>query len=216
MAGLQALIKLVLPKDRLFFKLFTAAGENIKTMGNLLSQLVAEPNAENRMHINQQIEELEHQNDEITHQIFIELGRNFITPFGREDIHYLASALDDVADFINAVSRNIDLHKIDPTEDGIRKMAEVISQTTTELANVVVQLKLLKKPQLILESLKKVNSLDNHAEDVFDMCIQRLFETEDDFKKLIQKREIFNLMEETSDKCKEAAHVLKSIIIKSA
>ena len=173
MAGLQALIKLVLPKDRLFFKLFTAAGENIKTMGNLLSQLVAEPNAENRMHINQQIEELEHQNDEITHQIFIELGRNFITPFGREDIHYLATALDDIADYIYASAKKINFYRVNPNDIGIQKMAELIANGCVQVHKAVTELRNMKNMRQITDALVAINSIENQADDIFDMSIER-------------------------------------------
>jgi predicted phosphate transport protein (TIGR00153 family) len=163
------------------------------------------------------MEDIEHQNDEITHKIFIELGRNFITPFDREDIHSLASALDDIADCIYAAGKKINFYKIDPISDqGIQKMAEAISGAVKAVKEAVTELRNLKNTQKIIECVIKINSIENNADDIFDMSIERLFESDVDAKELIKRREIYQVMEVATDKCEDAGNVIESIVVKYA
>ena len=163
-----------------------------------------------------QIEDLEHDNDDLTHNIFTELGRNFITPFDREDIHYLATSLDDIADYIYSSAKKINFYRVNPNDIGFQKLAEVIQMSAAELKSAVGQLRNMKNMKSITESLVRVNSYENQADDLFDMSIERLFETEPDAKEVIKKREIYQVMELATDKCEDAANVIESIIIKYA
>jgi predicted phosphate transport protein (TIGR00153 family) len=185
-------------------------------MGQKLKELVNTPDFNDRQVIINQIEALEHTNDENTHDIFTELGRNFITPFDREDIHALASALDDVADYIYSASKKINFYKVDPMEQGFQKMAEVIALSTETLHGAVMELRNMKNVSSITNALVKVNSLENQADDIYDMSIEKLFDTEPDAKEVIKKREIYQVMEIVTDKCEDAANVIESIIIKYA
>ncbi len=214
--ALNNILSIFLPKDRVFFGLFEQVAGNVTTMGKLLQEFVYEPEEDKRLTLSKQIEDYEHQNDELTHQIFVELGKNFITPFDREDIHYLATALDDVADYIYASSKKIQFHGVNPNDQGIQKMAEVINQSATEVGKAVMQLRELKHPEKITESLVKINSMENHADDIFDMSIKKLFETENDFKELIRRREVYTVMEVATDKCEDVANVIETIIVKYA
>lgn len=214
--GINTIFKIFLPKDRVFYGLFEQAAENITVMGKLLEQLVFEADADKRAAIAKQLEEYEHKNDELTHKVFQELSRNFITPFDREDIHYLATALDDVADYIWASAKKIQFHGVNPQDQGIQKMAEVIRQSATEIGNAVSQLRELKNPAKITESLVKINSMENHADDIFDMSIKNLFDKENDFKELIRRREVYTVMEVATDKCEDVANVIETIIVKYA
>ena len=216
MAGLNSIMKLFVPKNKIFYELFEKVATNSALMGNKLRALVSEPDFDKRTAIINQIEDLEHANDELTHNIFTELGRNFITPFDREDIHYLATSLDDIADYIYASAKKINFYKVNPNDLGIQKLAEVIQMSSGEVKKAVGELRNMKNLKLITESLVKVNSLENQADDLFDMSIERLFDTEPDAKEVIKKREIFQVMEIATDKCEDAANVIESIIIKYA
>ena len=212
--GLNAFIKIFTPKDRVFFDLFEKVADNVALMSNKLRELVAEPDFDKRASIISQIENLEHANDELTHRIFTELGRNFITPFDREDIHYLASALDDIADYIYASSKKINFYRVNPNDMGIQKLAELIEMSSLQVRIAVLELRNMKNMRQITEALVKINSIENQADDVFDMSIERLFATEPDAKEVIKKREIYQVMEIATDKCEDASNVIESIIIK--
>ena len=214
--GLSSFMKLFMPKDRVFYSLFEEVADNVSKMGKTLKEVVTEPDFDKRAAIISRIEDLEHMNDELTHRIFTELGRNFITPFDREDIHYLASALDDICDYTFATAKKINFYKINPNDQGIQKMADLIEQGCDQIRNAVKELRNMKNMRKITDALVKVNSIENQADDIFDLSIDRLFETEPDAKEVIKKREIYQVMEVVTDKCEDAANVIESIIIKYA
>ncbi|RYY17536.1 MAG: DUF47 domain-containing protein [Chitinophagaceae bacterium] len=209
-------MKIFMPKDRIFYSLFEQVAETVAKMGQVMKQVVTEPDYDKRAALISQIEDLEHVNDDLTHKIFTELGRNFITPFDREDIHYLASALDDICDYIFASAKKINFYKVNPNDQGIQKMADLIEQGTEQIKNAVVELRNMRNMRQITDALVKVNSIENQADDIFDMSIERLFETEPDAKEVIKKREIYQVMEIVTDKCEDAGNVIESIIIKYA
>ncbi|HRG83348.1 MAG TPA: DUF47 family protein, partial [Chitinophagaceae bacterium] len=185
-------------------------------MGSMLRDVVAEPDFDKRAQLITQIEDLEHANDELTHSLFTELGRNFITPFDREDIHYLATSLDDIADYIYASAKKINFYKVNPNDIGLQKFSELIEQGAHQVKIAVTELRDMKNMRNITEALVKINSIENQADDVFDFSIERLFETEPDAKEVIKKREIYQVMEIVTDKCEDASNVIESIIIKYA
>jgi uncharacterized protein len=214
--ALNSILKIFLPKDRVFYGLFEQVADKVREMGIKLLEVVKEPDFEKRGVLITQIEDMEHQNDEFTHRIFTELGKNFITPFDREDIHYLATALDDIADYIYASAKKINFYKVNPADQGIQKMADTIALGTEAIRQAVLELRNMKNMRNVTDALVKVNSLENQADDIFDMSIDRLFETEPDAKEVIKKREIYQVMEIVTDKCEDAANVIESIIIKYA
>lgn len=214
--ALNSIMRIFVPKNRIFYELFENVANNAALMGNKLKEMISEPDFDKRSAIISQIEDLEHANDELTHKIFMELGRNFITPFDREDIHYLATSLDDIADTIYASAKKINFYKVNPNDIGIQKMAEIIDQSTGLVCKAVIALRDMKNVRQVTESLVKINSLENQADDIFDMSIERLFETEPNAKEVIKKREIYMVMEAATDKCEDAANVIESIIIKYA
>jgi predicted phosphate transport protein (TIGR00153 family) len=212
----NSFFKMFLPKDRIFYSLFESVADTVHKMGIALQEMVYEADEDKRASILAQIENMEHKNDDMTHNIFTELGRNFITPFDREDIHQLASALDDVADYIYASAKKINFYKINPNDTGIHKLTELILQGSIEIKKAVHGLRDMKNLREMTEALVKINSIENQADDVFDMSIEMLFNNENDFKEVIKKREIYQVLEIGTDKCEDAANVIESIIIKYA
>ncbi|MDX1935878.1 MAG: DUF47 family protein [Flavihumibacter sp.] len=212
----NSFLKIFMPKDRVFYSLFEDVAGTVAQMGKLMKEIVAEPDYDKRAGLISKMEDFEHINDDYTHRIFTELGRNFITPFDREDIHYLASALDDIADYIYASVKKINFYKVNPNDVGIQKMADLIEQGCEQIKNAVIELRNMKNMRQITDALVKVNSIENQADDIFDMSIDRLFETEPDAKEVIKKREIYQVMELVTDKCEDAANVIESIVIKYA
>jgi uncharacterized protein len=216
MAALQSFLKIFMPKNNKFYELFEKVAGNVEKMGAGLREVVAETDFDKRGSIITKLEDLEHENDELTHNLFTELGRNFITPFDREDIHYLATSLDDIADYIYASAKKINFYKVNPNDIGIQKFSELIEQAATQVRIAVSELRNMKNMRNITEALVKINSIENQADDIFDFSIERLFETEPDAKEVIKKREIYQVMEIVTDKCEDASNVIESIIIKYA
>jgi len=214
--SLSSFLKIFTPKDKVFYSLFEEVANTVAKMGRLMKEVVSEFDFDRRAALIAKMEDLEHVNDELTHKIFTELGRNFITPFDREDIHYLASSLDDICDYIYASAKKINFYKVNPNDPGIQKMADLIVEGSAQIGMAVIELRNMKNMRKITDALVKVNSIENQADDIFDLSIDRLFETEPDAKEVIKKREIYQVMEIVTDKCEDAANVIESIIIKYA
>jgi uncharacterized protein len=209
-------LKIFLPRDKVFYSLFEDSSQRVLLMAKTLKIMINENDPAERSSIMTNIEDLEHKNDDATHTIFTELSRNFITPFDREDIHYLASALDDVADHIYAAGKKIIFYHIDTNDHGLRKFADLIVQSAEQVQLAVLELRNMKNLRLITEAIVKINSIENQADDLFDTNIERLFSEIQDAKEVIKMREIYQVMEDATDKCEDAGNVIESIIVKYA
>jgi len=216
MAGINSILKIFLPRDRVFYQLFESVSSSLVIMGEKLKDVVNEPDFEKRGKLIKDLEDMEHTCDDFTHEIFTQLSKNFITPFDREDIHYLASALDDIADYIYASAKKINFYKVNPSDSGIQKMADIIAQACVAVNGAIVELRNMKNMRKITDALVLINSIENQGDDIFDLSIERLFDTEHDAKELIKKREIYQVMEIVTDKCEDAANVIESIIVNYA
>jgi predicted phosphate transport protein (TIGR00153 family) len=209
-------IQFFIPQDRKFFPLFEKASGNLFQISKVLVEMVNSSAPEKRRELIKEIERLEHVGDNVTHEIFSELSTNFITPFDREDIHALVSSLDDIVDYIHGSAKRMDLYKISEIHPSVSKLAELVLQGAQELNVAVIALRKRKNLNLIKEACVKINSIENHADDVFDMTIANLFEEEKDAVKIIKMKEILSALETATDKCEDAANVLESILVKNA
>ncbi len=210
-------LKFFLPKDRVFYSLFERSGLNLKILAEKLNQVVSEADFNTRASLIKEMENLERENDQLTHEIFMELGRNFITPFDREDIHSLATALDEIADYMYATAKKINFYNVEPTFDiGIQKSSEGIRTAVEAVNKAVSALRNLKNTQKIMESVVIIKNLEHAGDDLFDISIERLFASDVDAKELIKKREIYQVLEIVTDKCEDAANVIEAIVVKYA
>lgn len=204
------------PKNKIFFGLFEKSSANLIDISNALVEMVNTTNADRKKELIREIERLEHVGDETTHETFKELSANFITPFDREDIHALISALDDIADFVHGASKRMELYKISEVTPSMQKLAELIQTAVKELHGAVVELRNMRDVTKIREACVRVNSIENHADDIFDMAIADLFENEKNAVELIKIKEVLQALETATDKCEDATNVIQSIIIKNA
>lgn len=209
------LFSVFVPKDKKFFNLFTQSSNNLVEISKTFSEMINAPN-DRRPELQKKIADLEHVGDEITHQIFTELSTNFITPFDREDISYLAASLDDIADFIHGSAKRLDTYKIEEITPPMKKLSEIIEHSAKEIHVAVTNMKDMNNAVRIREAIVRINSLENHADDVFDTAIADLFENEKDAVKLIKLKEILSNMETATDKCEDVANVIETIIVKNS
>ena len=215
--SLNSIFQYFVPKDKkIFFPLFEQAAGNVVEMAVLIVEAVNSDDMADRQKLYQQIDKLENVGDDITHQIYLELGKNFITPFDREDIHSLAAAIDDVADLIQGSANRMNLYQITEMTEPIRKLSELILQGSNDLQKAVAELKDLKNVRNIAESCIRINSIENQADYVFDRAVADLFLYEKDPIRLIKYKEILAALETATDRCEDAANVMESIIVKNA
>lgn len=209
-------MKLFMPKDKVFYGLFEQVTSNLTQMAVTFGKANAETDHVKRIAMLKSLEEIEHKNDEVTHKIFIELGRNFITPFDREDIHTLATSLDDVADYLWGAAKRIANYSIHDNEALTAEFADVIIRSVQALDKAVKELRDMKDLRSITESCVLINSLENEADDVLDKAMAQLFSSNIDPLEIIKKKDLYEMLEIVTDKCEDAANVIETIIIKYA
>ncbi len=214
--SLNSIFQYFVPKDKKFFPLFEQAGNNLIEMSKLLKDIVNSSNPEKKKELTRKVEDLEHRGDNITHQIHLELGKNFITPFDREDIHSLASSLDDVADFIHGAANRMDLYKVEKATEPMIEIADLLVEATEHVSKAIHELRDLKNIRNITDSCVRINSVENKADYIFDKAVADLFEFEKDAISLINHKEVLSAMEDATDKCEDVANVLESILVKNA
>ena len=197
------------PRKVAFFDMFHEAAQNMVLGSRLLKDMV-----ENYQDIDKkarEIKRVESAGDAITHTIFRNLNQTFITPIDREDIYALASCIDDVLDFVEAASDRLVVFKIEkPTQEAI-KLVDIIYRSCEELGRGIAQLGKVKD---LNATFVTVNSLENEADRITRDAIARLFENEKDPIMLIKWKEIYESLEEGTDRCEDVANVLEQILLK--
>jgi predicted phosphate transport protein (TIGR00153 family) len=164
----------------------------------------------------QRIKHLEHEGDEVTHQTFAALGRTWITPIDREDIHTLASSLDDVLDDIDAASARLVMFRIEAPTPEMKSATELILQSALAIQRAVQLLGDMKNSPRIMESCIEVKRLESEADALNRIALQRLFEGEKDPIRLLKWKEIYETLEMATDRCEDVANVLEQIVLKAS
>ncbi|MEC5167197.1 putative phosphate transport protein (TIGR00153 family) [Flavobacterium sp. PL11] len=203
----------LVPKDKKFFPLFEAASSNLIEIATNLHEAVNLPLKERNV-IFQKIDALEQKGEDITRQTNLELSRNFITPFDREDIHALIISIDNVADDLHGTSSRMKLYQVDKITKSIRKLTEINLEACQNIDVAVRELRNLKKMKIITDAIARINKLENKSDNVYDKAVLDLFENETDAKNIIKYKEVLSMLEAATDKCKSVAGVLESISVK--
>lgn len=202
----------IVPRETKFFDMFAEMASNLMegatTLRGLFREFKDVPVAV------QKIKDIEHKGDDMTHAVVIKLNQTFITPFDREDIHELASALDDVLDYINSAADRLLMYKITSPPNAALKLADVIVRQSDELSKAVSLLE--KNHTRVLEHCVEVNRLENEADAVARDAIGHLFQDETNPIQLIKIKELLEVLETATDKAEDAANVLETVILKSA
>ncbi|MEZ4739355.1 MAG: DUF47 family protein [Flavobacteriales bacterium] len=214
--SLERILQLFKPRDRVFFYHFEASAANVLKMSEDLIAIMKTLPGSQRTALLERLEIAEHANDDLTHTIFTDLARNFITPIDREDIHYLATTLDDVADFILASAKNLELFGINEPDETCRELARLVNEGCLIVQIAVQELRRMHKVGNHTEFVVRINSIENEADEVFDRAIQRLFAHEKDPIQLIKMRDTYATLELATDKCEDVGNVLESIMLKYA
>jgi predicted phosphate transport protein (TIGR00153 family) len=214
---LERILHVLMPKDTQFYDYFEKDVDNLRAASRLFREMMSNDiSKEERAQKIRKIEELEHRGDEVTHQIFSSLGATFITPFDREDIHLLASKLDDILDYLQGAANRIVLYKGATITTERAQLAGMIDDAVTELHQAITHLRNFRDIEEMKTCLVKINSYENQADDLFERAIARLFEECKDPILLIKQKELLVSLETATDQCEDAANVIESIIVKNA
>ncbi|MGH7560695.1 MAG: DUF47 domain-containing protein [Gemmatimonadales bacterium] len=201
-----------MPRDERFFDFFTeVANLNVEAANHLRDLFAA--GADQRRYLVESIKKLEHQADGVTHQVVSRLDRTFITPLDREDIHLLASRLDDIMDRIDGTARRVVIFRTEDPPPGAAILADVIRRATEQLLAAVRVLG-RGSTKVVSDACKEVKRLEEEGDAVYSDWLGRLFDQEKDPITLLKWKEIYDTLEKTLDQAEDVANVLESIAIK--
>lgn len=212
----STIVEYFTPKGKkLFFPLFDHAAENVVAMAELLKTALFETPLINTKDLYHKIDRLENIGDDVTHHINIELGKNFITPFDREDIHALTSSIDDVADYIHESVNRMFLYDLKEFTTPMKVLADLILQAAIEMRTLIDALKDIEHVDKITNYCNSIYAIETKADHVYNKAVADLFDNEKDPIKVIKYQEVLLGLETATDMCKDVVKVVESIMIKN-
>ncbi|MFN6964599.1 MAG: DUF47 domain-containing protein [Pyrinomonadaceae bacterium] len=200
----------LLPREDEYFELFSQITVMIEEASALLVEMMTADESEYASY-GRKIKDVEHGCDEITHKITTKLNRSFITPFDREDIYTLVVALDDVCDYVDAAARAIRMYNIRRIDEPSQQLARLINALAKEMNTAV---RALKKPNGINAHIVEIHRLENEADEAYFRAIGYLFNNSTDPIEIIKLKELYEILENATDRCESVANIIESIVLK--
>jgi len=203
-----------LPREFNFFDLFEKQVKYAVEAAGYFKELVSKDSVDEKSLEN--MHRLEHEGDEVTHEIFERLNKTFITPFDREDIHALAKELDDIVDMLYTIVNRLKVYRIERNDKNLMEFASVIDESVRAIECAIKGLRNMKHSKSVTDSCVEVNRLENVGDSMRDEMLAKLFETEKDPIALIKWKEIYQDAETVLDICEDVAHIVQNILVKQA
>jgi predicted phosphate transport protein (TIGR00153 family) len=199
----------LIPREEKFYKDFQALADELKRGAALLEAMLApdRPTWDKA----EEIKEVEHKCDFLTHEIIQRLNRTFVTPIDREDIHALARSLDDVMDAIDASATLVRLYRLDTVRFGARELARIITLCADQLR---LALNAMEQHEGIITHAVEINRLENEADRTHQQAVSRLFDDEHDPLIVMKWKETLDFLEDATDRCEDVANVLEGVVVK--
>ena len=213
--SLSSVLRFFLPQDDKFLPFFEQSADNLRDAANIYANLSRATNREEIASVRDEIKKLEHVGDKLTHTIFEELNRSFITPFDREDIYSLTKRMDDVLDLMDHVADILVLYQITKLEDGMNMLLDVTKRAVIDSHKAVHTLRKIDYDR-IREQIISVHALENEGDRLYRHFIGTLYAEERDAIRLMKYSSIYNELEQTIDKCEDLMNAIESIALKHA
>jgi predicted phosphate transport protein (TIGR00153 family) len=207
-------VRWFLPKTEDFITLFEQSSANIVEAVCLFRELAGDL-ASVRAGV-ERLKELEHEGDRITHETLDKLNTTFITPFDREDIHTLATRLDDILDATDAAGQRLVVYRITKVPPKFLILADLLVESAKEVQRAVLALPDRKKLTSAITSCVEINSLENEADVVLREALAELFDNAHDAIEVVKMKDLFSFLEEATDRCEDVANVIETIIMKGS
>jgi predicted phosphate transport protein (TIGR00153 family) len=201
-----------LPREEKFYADFLLQVSIIKEASAILLNGVQHGNS----HMEKaaaEIKTLELKGDELIHDIFLRLNQTFLTPLDPEDIHKLASHLDDVLDCIEESAYRMVAYPLEPIPEPVKRITELVQQCVLALDRAFLA---LSKDEKFMDHCVEVNRLENETDDVFRSALKELFRTETNAIELIKRKEVYEVLEKATDYCENVADVLQEVMVKNS
>ena len=199
----------LIPRDEKFFDMFAELAKRLTAAAQLVSQLIAEPHR--RTELVSAVKAVEHEADNLTRDIISRINTSFVTPIDREDIHLLASRLDNVIDLLDGAARRIEMFRITGTTDHAKRLANVLTRAAVHIEEAVAS---IKKPKIVAERTKEIKLLEEEGDGIYHEAVGLLFDGAQDAIHIMKWKEMYDRLESAIDECEDVANVLESISIK--
>lgn len=204
----------LIPREGRFFDGFDELSKTIVEGAKLFNEMLSQPAEYEKYY--RRIKEIEHRADDITHSTFDLLHKTFITPMDREDIRKLTGGLDDIMDCMDATAARLFLYDVGPVPKEANQLAQVNVKCVEKLQTAVALLKNVKNPERILRTCIEIHELENEGDHILRTAMAMIFKNEQDIKRLIKFKELFELLELVTDKCEDVANVIEGIVVEYA
>jgi uncharacterized protein Yka (UPF0111/DUF47 family) len=208
------MLRRLLPREEDFFGLFERHAALTVEGAREMQRLVQ--GGHNIRALASRIKELEHETDVITHACVERLHRTFITPFDRDDIHRLITRMDDVMDYIEAAAVSVRLYELTEMTEPVRQLADVLVRSTESVAIAVGGLKHVKESQVILDACIEVNRLENEGDEILRAALADLFRGATDPLLVLKWKEVYEALENATDRCEDVANIIEGVVLEHA
>lgn len=205
--------KLLSKPDR-FYALFEKAADLAVSAAELMEQVLA-PGAD-VADLVKKIKAVEHEADSVTHETIEQIHKTFVTPIDRDDIHALICRIDDVIDMTDAVAQRIEMYDLKDGPPSARDLASVLTSATKEVRRAVAGLRDLKHPQALLASCVEINRIENEGDAALRAGLAKLFREEQDLRKVMMWKEVYEFLESAVDRCEDVANVVEGVVLQHA
>ncbi len=202
---------MALTRDKEFWSAFTGHAQLTVRAAQLLVEMLEHP--ERRQQLVQEVSDLEHEGDKITHDTVLALHQTWITPLDREDIHSLISRLDDVLDFVDAAADRVALYEIELARPEAVDLAKLLAISCGELERATVLLQNMKDAKALLALCMHVNRQEHDADQIFRRALARLFNERTEPLELMKWRDILEALETATDRCEDVANIIEGIVL---
>mgnify|MGYP000916740877 CR=1 FL=1 len=207
-------LKLFQPKDKIFQNLFEQTADISVKISEVFLAAMKETDSK-RFEILAETGGLEHQADDVTHNLYVELSKNFITPFDREDIHELAAAMDDVVDYIDEVGNKMKNYEFSEFNEYVLKMSELNDESVKALRTAIYELRNMKNLDKVNAACLNIHGYESKVDLLYNQAMGELIRNnKDNPVKIIVMKDLYEELEMVSDKCQDASNVIESIVIK--
>ena len=200
----------LLPREDQYFALFSQISGKLQEASKILVEMMQAADTDFES-LSRKIKDVEHECDELTHNVTTKLNKSFITPFDREDIYTLAVALDDICDYIDAAGRSVVMYNIHETDQYAVKLAKVLQKQADEIHAAT---DLLEHAKGMGPHLLEIQRLENEADDIYFRAMAELFKNQPDAVTLIKWKELYEILENATDRCESVGNIIESIVLK--
>jgi predicted phosphate transport protein (TIGR00153 family) len=215
--GADAVIKWLMPKEERFHELLAKDTANLVHGARLFVNIAGTANLEQRRVKHVQLKALEHDGDQITRQIFDALNSTFITPFDREDIRELATDLDDILDYLEAVAHNLVLFELEESPEALRRFADILVEMAQEIDRMTALIWDMANERKIQEAIVRISELENQADRLYGTVIADLFKGNGKNPlEILKWKEVYEGLEDACDECKDFTHAVGNVLVKNS